>query len=542
MLKYKLRQLLSELKGLMSMATWSFVFYALRRRPFRPEPEKSKKIVLIEFTYMTGSIICIWLLIRVLREKYRGAVFLSFSFDPTSSRLWEKRLLYWAIGAPLTIFDQRAFQEVAEKKTAEILGRGLNKRGLLNLAIDDIQIGDLIYDEHLNRNRIPTVDLRSAAIAETIQAALTRFYFLQEYFNTNQVVATYNTHQCYFEAIPLRISASRNIEVFSVHETEIQRFSQEKLWHTVDTFKYPEVFRRLPEIAREKGRIWASQRIQERFLGKVGVDMRYSTRSAFTEPDHRKKILKQNGKIEILIAAHCFFDAANGSGRNIFPDFYEWLKIVGKVSNQTDFNWYLKTHPDYLPGNDEIAQEIIRDYPRIQWIPNTTSHLQLVEEGLDFALTVYGTIAFEYAALGVTVINASMFNPHVSYQFNLHPRSQEEYEKLLLSLSRDKKIKINLEDIYEYYFMHKYYYDVTNWLIPNYDEYIDQYGYSSTFDRQFFLEFIKVNRKFPEGKEKCFKVLRAFVNGDKDRCTRVDVEGKNWLAKLENQINGTILK
>ena len=133
-----------------------------------------------------------------------------------------------------------------------------------------------------------------------------------------------------------------------------------------------------------------------------------------------------------------------------------------------------------------------------------------------------------------------MFNPHVAYKFNLHPRSQEEYETLLLNLSPKKKLEINLEEIYEYYFMNKYYYDVSNWLIPNYDEYINQYGYSSVFNRKFFSYLLKVNRRYPEREEQCFEVLRAFVNGDKDRCTRFDVEGENWLAKLENQFNSFI--
>jgi hypothetical protein len=81
-------------------------------------------------------------------------------------------------------------------------------------------------------------------------------------------------------------------------------------------------------------------------------------------------------------------------------------------------------------------------------------------------LTVYGTVGFEYAALGVPVINCSVNNPHFQYDFNLNPKNVEEYTELLFSLD-DIKIDINVDKVYEYYFM-KSLYDDPN-IIFDYD-------------------------------------------------------------------------
>jgi len=136
-------------------------------------------------------------------------------------------------------------------------------------------------------------------------------------------------------------------------------------------------------------------------------------------------------------------------------DFYEWLCYLGKISEKTDYDWYLKIHPDPWPGTLETIQGILAEFPRITLIPHETSHHQLVKEGIDFVLTAYGSVGHELPALGVQVINAG-YNPHVAYDFNWHPKSLEEYEYYLLNLDKLHK-EINLEELYEFYYMHHYY-------------------------------------------------------------------------------------
>ncbi|WP_321777736.1 hypothetical protein [Sulfurimonas sp.] len=87
--------------------------------------------------------------------------------------------------------------------------------------------------------------------------------------------------------------------------------------------------------------------------------------------------------------------------------------------------------------------------------------------------------------MGVPVINASLNNPHIAYNFNLHPKSVEEYSEMLYDLD---KINLNIDknEVYEYYFMrHLYRYD--KWLFDDHDQMIkDLGGYSEQFTSKMY--------------------------------------------------------
>jgi len=235
--------------------------------------------------------------------------------------------------------------------------------------------------------------------------------------------------------------------------------------------------------------------------------MHYSKKSAYGRTG-KERVLRESPRTKILVATHCFFDNPHPYGVNLFPDFYEWLYFLGKISEVTDYDWYIKTHPDFLPGNIPIIEEFIRKYPKFSMIPSETSHLQLKEEGIDFGLSVYGTIGFEYAALGIPVVNASLCNPRIRYCFNLHPRTIEEYRQILLTLP-DQKLEIDLTEVYEYYFM-AFIHNVKNWLFPDYDEFVREIGgYYRQFDSISYEKFLD---RFSESRHgQILASLRRFI-------------------------------
>ena len=150
------------------------------------------------------------------------------------------------------------------------------------------------------------------------------------------------------------------------------------------------------------------------------------------------------------------------------------------MTEVTDYDWYIKTHPDYLPGTKEIIDSFITRYPKFTLLPSDASHHQLIAEGIDCALTSYGTIAFEYAALGMPVINASQNNPHIAYDFNVHARDVEHYRALLADLP-SLKLKIDIRKVYEYYFMRNIF-NTENMFFDSYNGAVKELG---GYDRQF---------------------------------------------------------
>ena len=358
-------------------------------------------------------------------------------------------------------FGVNEFIEVQTDKTQrtrafelsiDVINRLHSNRELEDLHINGVWIGDLVYDTFLRENSLPTIDLSSLKFRQFLQKSIELFVFWEDYFTNNDVRAINVSHCVYNIAIPLRLAVKMNIEAYQANLTHIYHLNEDKLFaYSSDFFEFREKFASLPQKVQEEGVSLAELRIRRRFAGEVGVDMSYSTKSAFTTP-RLDRLLRPSERKKILIATHCFFDSPHSFGKNLFPDFYEWMEFLGEISARTDYDWYIKTHPDYLPGTKDIIDCLVARFPKFTLLPSESSHKQIVAEGIDVALTCYGTIGFEYAALGVMVINASLNNQHIAYGFNLHARDVNHYRELLLNL-QDLELSIDRNEVYEYYFM-----------------------------------------------------------------------------------------
>lgn len=367
----------------------------------------------------------------------------------------------------------------AKKLFADVFERLNTKRDIELLTINDVWVGDLVYDSFLRTYNKPTIDKESPDFKCSLLESIEFFVFWEDYLNNNDVRAINVSHCVYNLAIPLRIAVQRNIPVFQANATYIYRLSSKNLFAYNDFVYFRERFAALPSEVQKAGMAEAQHRITRRFKGEVGVDMAYSTKSAYGSSRHAR-LLKESPRKKILIATHCFFDSPHSYGNNIFPDFYEWLDFLGKMTEETDYDWYIKTHPDYLPGTKEIIDFFVAKYPKFTLLPADSSHHQIIAEGISLALTAYGTIAFEYAALGIPVINASQNNPHIAYDFNLHAKDVNDYRRLLIDLDQ-MDFTIDKQQVYEYYFM-RHIYNTEDLFFNSYDTIIEELG---GYDQQF---------------------------------------------------------
>lgn len=451
--------------------------------------------VLFEFNAAHSAVIAYSYLANILQQKFDAKI-VAYSIARTGCESRSRQLLRRAVRMLLPLPEWRIFKSFgvasfvsveptqAQRDCGVQLFRELypalrNKRDVENLTVDGIWIGDLIYDTYLRERALPTIDLRDEKFLFFLQEALAMFVFWQDYFEQHEVRAVNVSHCVYNNAMPLRIAVRRNIPVYQTNATHVYHMTEENLFAYGDYRYFPEKFGRLSPQEQKVGKQEAQNRIGLRFLGQVGVDMRYSTKSAYGNK-RSARVLRPSDKFKVLIAAHCFFDSPHSYGNNLFPDFYEWFDFLGQISNETDYDWYVKTHPDFLPGNTEVISYFLDKYPRLTLIDASTSHHQLIEEGVGCALTTYGTIGFEYAALGILVVNASLCNPHIAYNFNLHPNSVAEYGQILRNL-HTQSLTINKEQVYEYYFM-KHIFNTENWLFEDYQDMIGHLGgYSAQF-------------------------------------------------------------
>ena len=204
----------------------------------------------------------------------------------------------------------------------------------------------------------------------------------------------------------------------------------------------------------------AKIRIAQRTKGLYSSDYPYVTKSPFGTKQN-DKIIKNDGKIKLLIATHDFVDGVHSMGEHLFPDFYSWFLFLCRVSKKTNYSWYVKTHPDF--GSDwskytkferQVVIQTLKDFPNITLLPANITHNQIVFEKINAVFTVHGTVGMDYALLNIPTINASLNNPHINYNFTIHPKSVAELTKIIFNIEKVIKLKkIKQKEIREYYAM-----------------------------------------------------------------------------------------
>lgn len=383
-------------------------------------------------------------------------------------------------------------KKLANKLTSKLISQIKSKSDLDSLTIENIWVGDLIYDQYLKSNMLPTINLKSKEFRKLIYEFSFLFIYWRKKLLKKDIKALVISHACYFIGLPGRIATELEIPVYQASLENIYYLTKNKLHPSSEFHTYKEDFERLDDETKLNATKIARERLKLIFKGSVDVDQRYIKHSAYNKNKSNDKLLDNKSSIKILIAPHCFFDSPHGLGKTLFPDFYEWLDFIAKLTSITDYEWYIKTHPKTFPENKAVIKDFVNRYPKIKYLNDEISHNQLIEEGINIVLTVYGSIGLEYAARNITVVNASINNPHISFDFNIHPKSKEDLRKIILSLEKHVNASLSSDDVYKCYYM-KYLHYKKDIFIADYKSVIDSMGgyYNSLFTPKIYDFWIK---------------------------------------------------
>ena len=363
----------------------------------------------------------------------------------------------------------------SKKICKKFYSRSTKLKNLEELCVENIWIGDLIYDSYLKRNSTHTIDLKSQDFSNYFFKCICNFYFWLEYFKINKVGGVAACHGVYVSAIPMRIANYQKIPSFYCTNLNIiqptNKISHKIKCSGVDiqykTFR--KKFQSFNHLHQKKFLTLGKKYLNQIIKGKKKYS--YLKNSSFLNKKNNFKFLK-NKKIKVIIYPHLFSDSPHVYGNHFFSDFYQWFEFLKIIINKTNYDWYIKRHPREDKQTGIIINNFLKKCPNLKNIPKDISNLFIGKNKIDFALTVYGTIASELPAYGVKVINASKHNPHIDYNFSINPKNLNEYKKYLLNLSKVKvKFKINKKDLFEYHFMKNFYTNNDNYIFSNLDEY-----------------------------------------------------------------------
>jgi len=428
---------------------------------------KSDSVVLIGQHDWVPYTYCLSLVAPFLARRFNARIE-TFDFHNQKDPLSEKIFRSFGAQRALTWKEAEKHEPRARQLTDEIFPALRHPWDVMNIQMDGVKLGDIIYDTYLRLYIKATVELTDPKLEKLIYEAAKIFLATQEYFATRKVVAVIPWRTVYLKSrIITRVALVKGVPAYQMPYNP--GFFLWPLDPTLSTgmcnptkrfpyYRYRAVFEMLSPQEQKDGRARARDHLAKRLSGEL--DEVLEGRSAYNAPVP-KRILRATDKPKILILLHDFCDAVHSFRRMLFPDFYEWAKYTFAAAEKTDFEWYAKPHPNSLTSesknilNNETIAALSQAYPGITILDAGVSNRQLVDEGIVAMFTVHGTAGHEFASMGVTVVNAGD-NLHVDFDFNLTPQTVEEYAKCIANAGHLGH-HIDQDQVLAFYYMHYFY-------------------------------------------------------------------------------------
>ena len=450
-------------------------FNSHNRNLIKYKNKKKNKIFLVEFNGWSAIHIIFSYVVNFYRNKKNCKIVAYECFDLLNrvEPPWYKNF-FWKLGILLNIrtfgifksfgtdeflkpyYNQEQIKN-ANLETKKFFKKKLSLSNLENYKVNNIWIGDLIYDSYLKKYQKETIDLKSSKFKIFFNDCLKLFYFWNDYFKKNNVEAIAGCHAVYLTGIPLRIADKKNINCFAISSFNCDlvnlkgNISYSKKINGSDIqFKFFKNFlKNISSNKMIKFRKEGKKIIQNIISGKKRYY--YLKNSSY----NNKKISKTKNlkhRIKVVIFAHDFVDSPHIYGNHFFSDFNQWFDFLNQTIKKTDYDWYIKDHPASSFLTTQKINELLKENKNLKLIEKNFPNNKLKFLGIQFVLTVYGTVASELPIYNIKVINASKNQPHADFNFSINPKNLDEYKKLIMNLKNDK-FKIDKKQLYYYHYI-----------------------------------------------------------------------------------------
>lgn len=287
-------------------------------------------------------------------------------------------------------------------------------RTLSDLKLNNIQVGDLIYDTLIRyRPQSFTVDrLSIRKHLRLIFRAVFNFRYSLRLMRSGDIKAVVTSHTVYAEfGILCRVAhhfgavvVLKDMDVFRVYGTSAD-ICEHFLRITSDEF-----LASAQDPSKQKE---ADTYFERRLGGQVDqVDLKnaYGNKKLYSKADLIKEYRAAPDKKFIFVLAHAFSDAPHVGGNLLFQDYYIWLKeTLVALSRNSEVNVFVKPHPSSYMWGEKGAVETLIDELSISNIfvtPVDFSTLS-IRDIADCVVTARGTGGVEYAGFGIPVITCA---------------------------------------------------------------------------------------------------------------------------------------
>lgn len=312
------------------------------------------------------------------------------------------------------------------------------------------------------RHNILYIDPKDLRLKDVLFNQIQTIIFWHDYFENNDIKMVVLQDGVGSDSYIREFALSKHIPCYIVYLDWI-----DKPFHNYFIglkFRYYDKFwNELSESEKDYGYKWAQKVLNNRINGRsINDNILWNSKKSPFSKKKNKRILPDDGKLKIIICAHIFDEDCYAYGNQLFDNNYiSWYKHIGELSERyPEYGWYLKKHPwsDRETGRDTpFINKLVERYRNIHILPDDVVINQLYDEGVRYALTIFGTVGHEYPCLGINVINAG-HNQHECFDINLNPKTKEEFDDIIAHL-KEIDYKYDEKDMYKFYAINDLYYD-----------------------------------------------------------------------------------
>ncbi len=324
---------------------------------------------------------------------------------------------------------------------------------VLHLKIENILVGDLIYDTYLRYFNEPTLIDISENLLKVIEVSLNIFYGFKETLKKHNIKALFNSYNAYIEhGIPARMCLAKKIKVltFGSYSYVIQEATLDFPYHTINHSLFdPNKSISTEDIKR------AEEIFTSRFTGVIDEATRYMKTSAFSDKPISEELKKQfaGSKRNVVIYTHDFYDSPHINRCLQFPDLYQFLKqTLDALKEATGSNFYIKTHPNSYGDSKERTIALVNSYhiKHFHILDDSVSNIHIINLKPDLIVTARGTVGVEMSHFKIPVV-ALYDNIYINFNFVHSCKDVSSFFRIIRG-EEQTQIDFDVQKIYSFYY------------------------------------------------------------------------------------------
>lgn len=389
---------------------------------FSPKPsELNAEYIAVDAMVDFPSYILGNLIIAKYLQSFTGCRILAVVRNPEQLARWKELLISFSVEEAFFAMDSQPFSYSIriEDIIREKEGSGL-RECLLNCQIHGMPVGDLIYDAYLRDTGEPTVFGMNSTLEAYIRQAIQFYDRYNLLFIKKKIRHCVLGHTVYLLYGMLARVAVMNGTVVYGRKPGSSPLTI-KQYQKIGDFPMSEMkpdsdsFEKILIKRKEQGIDYANEFLSKRFSGEAagpfGTFAAYSKdRIAVSRETFLSTCRINNNNPIVFLMCHAFTDSPHSYPTMLHHDFYDWLTdTLNIVVDLKDINWVVKIHPEdkhYISKIDygsKLGIEYSLKYKHIFLCPDNLNSSSLTDIA-DMFLTVRGTCAVEFAAMGIPSI------------------------------------------------------------------------------------------------------------------------------------------